>query len=89
LETTISQLNGDYLQGQFILQYKDEDNDRITFSSNNELQSALKNYSTNGIIKIFVKPKSNSNEQAKENTTVHVGVICDECQGPIVGNRYK
>jgi hypothetical protein len=84
LETTISQFNADYPQGQFTLQYMDEDHDRITFSSSNELQSALKNNSTGvGIIKIFVKPKSKNNEK------MHIGVICDGCQGSVIGNRYK
>jgi hypothetical protein len=85
LETTITQLNGDYSHGQFTLQYVDEDNDRITFSSNNEFRSALTNISAGGIIKIFVKPQPKTNE----NATVHSGVTCDGCQGSVIGNRYK
>jgi hypothetical protein len=90
LETTIAQLNADYAQGQFTLQYIDEDNDRITFSSTNELRSAINNVAPGGTIKIFVKPKVKKVEQSNENNnTVHVGITCDGCQGPVVGIRYK
>jgi sequestosome 1 len=89
LETTIAQLNGNYPQGQFTLQYVDEDNDRITFSSDGELRSALNSTPLGGTIKIYVKPKAKKSEQTGENTTVHAGITCDGCQGSVVGNRYK
>ncbi len=89
METTIAQLNSDYPQGQFTLQYVDEDNDRITFSSDSELRSALNNVSPGGVIKIYVKPKTKKTEQTSDNANVHVGVTCDGCQGSVVGNRYK
>jgi hypothetical protein len=91
LETTITQLNGDYPQGDFTLQYVDEDNDRITFSSDAELRSALNTVSPGGVIKIYVKPKVKKSEEKEtgEHSQVHSGVICDGCQGPVVGNRYK
>ncbi|CAF4874604.1 unnamed protein product [Rotaria sp. Silwood1] len=89
LETTISQLNSSYPQGQFTLQYVDEDNDRITFSSDSELRSALTNIPLGGVIKIYVKPKVKTPEETSPNATVHPGVTCDGCQGPVVGIRYK
>jgi len=89
LETTIAQLNTSYPQGQFTLQYVDEDNDRITFSSDSELRSALNNVAPGGVIKIYVKPKGKKSEETSESAEVHVGVTCDGCQGSIVGNRYK
>jgi len=89
LETTIAQLNNNYPQGQFTLQYVDEDNDRITFSSDSELRSALHNIPLGGTIKIYVKPKAKKSEQANPNSTVHAGITCDGCQGSVVGNRYK
>ncbi|CAF5012532.1 unnamed protein product, partial [Rotaria magnacalcarata] len=57
LEATITQLNSNYPQGQFTLQYTDEDNDRITFSSDNELRSALSAVPLGGTLKVYVKPK--------------------------------
>ena len=90
METTISQLNANYPQGQFTLQYVDEDNDRITFSSDSELRSALNNLQPGAIIKIYVKPKTKKTEETGEAPTVHQFVTCDGCQkSPIVGNRYK
>jgi sequestosome 1 len=67
----------------------DEDNDRITFSSDSELRSALTTLSPGGVMKIYVKPKAKKTEETGENPTVHVGITCDGCQGPVVGNRYK
>jgi len=91
LESTISQLNSNYQQGQFTLQYVDEDNDRITFSSDSEFRSALHLVPSGGVMKIFVKPKGQKTESGDSNngSTVHPGVTCDGCQGSIVGNRYK
>jgi sequestosome 1 len=89
LETTIAQLNADYPQGQFTLQYVDEDNDRITFSSDSEIRSALSHIQPGGVIKIYVKPKAKKTEEKSEHATLHPGVTCDGCQGSIVGNRYK
>ena len=89
LETTIAQLNSNYPQGQFTLQYVDEDNDRITFSSDSELRAAIHRVPLGGTLKIFVKPKAKTAEQAAPSAVLHEGVSCDGCQGAVVGNRYK
>ncbi len=82
-------MNSNYPQGQFTLQYVDEDNDRITFSSESELRAALNTISAGGVIKIYVKPKAKKTEETSETPGVHPGITCDGCQGPVIGNRYK
>lgn len=70
----------------------DEDNDRITFSSDSEIRSALTQVPLGGTLKIYVKPKPKAKaaEQTDENEEViHIGITCDGCQGSVVGNRYK
>lgn len=67
----------------------DEDNDRITFSSDVELRSALSTVPLGGILKVYVKPKVKKSEQPTQNETIHAGVTCDGCNGSVVGNRYK
>ncbi|CAF0926667.1 unnamed protein product [Didymodactylos carnosus] len=86
LEAKIAQLNSDYVIGRFTLQYIDEDKDRITFSSNDELRSAI-GMNNGGSIKIFVKPK---HQQRKGGENIHhAGVTCDGCQRQVYGIRYK
>ena len=72
-----------------MLQYIDEDNDRITFSSDSELRAAIHRVPLGGTLKIFVKPKAKTAERPEPSATVHAGVMCDGCQGAVVGNRYK
>jgi len=78
----------------FTLQYIDEENERITFSSNEELRSAISSNKDLNAFKIFVT--SNQPQTTTTTTTTrvstrecHTGVTCDNCQGSIVGARYK
>lgn len=93
LETTIAQLNNNYVQGQFTLQYVDEDNDRITFSSDGEFRAAINQIGNGTVMKIFVKPKAkpaaSASASASTNSYVHLGVVCDGCNGSVIGNRFK
>lgn len=82
------QLNG------FTLQYIDEENERITFSSNEELRSAISSNKDLNTFKIFVLPNQSQTTTtapaaAASNRECHTGVTCDGCQGSIVGSRYK
>lgn len=74
----------------FILQYIDEENERITFSTNEELRTAMAMNKDAGPLKIFVvanQPAVASNNHREKEC--HFGVVCDGCQGSVVGARYK
>ncbi|CAF2556983.1 unnamed protein product [Rotaria sp. Silwood2] len=78
------QLNG------FTLQYIDEENERITFSSNDELRSAISSNKDSNALKIFVTINQSTNQQETPiNKECHPGVECDNCKGSIIGFRYK
>ncbi|CAF3527183.1 unnamed protein product [Rotaria socialis] len=78
------QLNG------FTLQYVDEENERITFSSDDELRSAISSNKDSNTLKIFVTPRQSINERENANNKeCHIGVECDNCKGSVVGSRYK
>lgn len=74
----------------FTLQYIDEENERITFSSDEELRSAISSNKDSSALKIFVTPNQSVNQQDQANNKeFHVGVECDNCKGSVVGFRYK
>ncbi|TFK09627.1 cadherin-13 [Platysternon megacephalum] len=81
--------------GTFQMNYKDEDGDMIAFSSDEELKMALP-YVKDGIFRIYIKEKkecrrehrSQCNQERPPNV-VHPNVICDGCEGPVVGARFK
>ncbi|XP_044882626.1 sequestosome-1 isoform X4 [Mauremys mutica] len=86
--------------GTFQMNYKDEDGDMIAFSSDDELKMALP-YVKDGIFRIYIKGifflekrecrrehRSQCNQERPPNV-VHPNVICDGCEGPVVGARFK
>nr|XP_042706878.1 sequestosome-1 isoform X1 [Chrysemys picta bellii] len=86
--------------GTFQMHYKDEDGDMIAFSSDEELKMALP-YVKDGIFRIYIKGifflekkecrrehRSQCNQERPPNV-VHPNVICDGCEGPVVGARFK
>lgn len=74
----------------YTLQYIDEESERITFSSNEELRSAIASNRDTNAMKIFVTVnQSSANTTDSPNKECHTGVECDGCNGPVVGFRYK
>lgn len=81
--------------GAFQMYYKDEDGDMIAFSSDEELKLVPASVKA-GIFRIYVKEKKelkhvNRQPCNKERplNLVHPNVICDGCDGPVVGARFK
>ncbi|KAL8212053.1 UNVERIFIED_CONTAM: hypothetical protein K2H54_035864 [Gekko kuhli] len=83
--------------GSFQMYYKDEDGDMVAFSSDEELQLAMP-YVKDGIFRIYVKEKKElkrehlhrqSCSQERPPNVVHPNVVCDGCDGPVVGARFK
>lgn len=79
--------------------YMDEENDLVGFKSDAEMQYAIdleevkkksNPYHKNLMLKVYIKKigiKNRCNFEAEPQ--VHLGVVCDNCDGSIIGNRYK
>ncbi|CAF1065101.1 unnamed protein product [Adineta ricciae] len=85
--TKIATLQPDIQLHGFTLQYIDDESERITFSSTEELRSAISTNKDTNALKIFVT--ANQPAATTSNKEQHVGVDCDGCDGPIFGVRYK
>ncbi|GAB1863321.1 Sequestosome-1 [Camponotus japonicus] len=79
----------------FTVTWRDEEDEYITISTNEELDIALdemakSNYYKN-YFKLYIKIHRNEEQPDMINIekTVHPGVICDVCEKPIFGFRFK
>ncbi|NWI14687.1 SQSTM protein, partial [Crypturellus soui] len=79
----------------FRMHYKDEDGDLIAFSSDEELELALP-YVQDGVLRVYIKDKKECKREHRAQCSqeplrdmVHPNVICDGCDGPMVGARFK
>ncbi|XP_060693378.1 sequestosome-1 [Hemiscyllium ocellatum] len=73
----------------FQMYYKDEDGDMIAFSSDEELMMAL-SFLKEGTFYIYIKEKKECKHgQDKGAGAIHPNIVCDACNGPVIGPRYK
>ncbi|CAH2050160.1 unnamed protein product, partial [Iphiclides podalirius] len=85
----------------YIVFWKDEEDDEVIISSDDEMMTALSAMNDN-LMKIFVNCKNErpkeiecnvvitaTNDSTVDNNLPHCGVICDICDAPVVGFRYK
>merc|ERR1711963_1186736 len=75
-----------------VLSWVDEDGDEVAVTSDEELQVALTAL-TGPVYKLKVKlgdkAKDEGNSGMARSAQVHPGVVCDGCDGPVVGPRFK
>ncbi|XP_030314801.1 sequestosome-1 isoform X3 [Calypte anna] len=79
----------------FRMHYKDEDGDLIAFSTDEELGMAMP-YVQDGVFRVYIKEKKECRREHRSQCSqeprrdmVHPNVICDGCEGPVVGARFK
>merc|ERR1712018_263739 len=75
-----------------VLSWVDEDGDEVVVTSDEELQVALTAL-TGPVYKLKVKlgdkAEDGGNSGMGRSAQVHWGVVCDGCDGPVVGTRHK
>jgi len=73
----------------FSITWKDEDEDMVTISTDEELIIALTEMA-GPVYKLTVNITSEKKIDSSDATQVHLGVVCDACEKtPITGHRYK
>merc|ERR1712004_364816 len=83
---------GELRRSEPVLSWVDEDGDEVVVTSDGELQVALTAL-TGPVYKFKVKlgdkAKDEGHSGMARSAQVHHGVVCDGCDGPVVGPRYK
>ncbi|XP_014669427.1 PREDICTED: sequestosome-1-like [Priapulus caudatus] len=79
-------------RNDFTLSWKDEDGDEVNFSSDAELSDAI-NYmqlqpDNKNLMRVYVKVPE-AVDACDGSGAEHVGVVCDACEGRVLGIRYK
>lgn len=90
LQKKVAEIYPSLKQGNFNLFWTDPEGDQIAFSTDEELVEAL-GFVEDGVLRIKIKEtKKAQTEEKKEGEGIrHPGVVCDGCESPIFGNRFK
>merc|ERR1712209_229529 len=84
---------GEFRRREPVLSWVDEDGDEVVVTSDEELQVALTAL-TGPVYKLKAKVPDKANDEghpgmARGGQAHHHGVVCDGCDGPVAGPRYK
>lgn len=90
LQKKVSEIYPNLKQGNFNLFWTDPEGDQIAFSTDEELVEAL-GFVEDGVFRIKIKETNRQGtEEKKEGEGIrHPGIVCDGCEGPVCGNRFK
>ncbi|NXS99262.1 SQSTM protein, partial [Jacana jacana] len=79
----------------FRMHYKDEDGDLVAFSTDAELEMAMP-YVKDGVFRVYIKEKKECRREHRAQCgqelprdMLHPNIVCDGCEGPVVGARFK
>merc|ERR1712004_411359 len=92
LKQKIAAIFPEFRRSEPVLSWVDEDGDEVVVTSDEELQVALTAL-TGPVYKLKVKlggkAEDGGNSGMARSAQVHWGVVCDGCDGPVVGPRHK
>ncbi|GAB6029482.1 Sequestosome-1 [Chamberlinius hualienensis] len=89
LKETISHLFSQLKPNKFNIYYKDDEDDLISVSSDEELLLALNALPKETLFRIYVGQCGSGKCGGRNDNTCHVGVTCDGCDAAVKGFRYK
>lgn len=78
-------------EDHFSTYWRDPDGDYVAFSTDEELCEAL-GFVSDGVLKVYVRINEGlkpAEGQAHAEGEVHPGVVCDGCETPVKGVRFK
>merc|ERR1712211_86113 len=93
LKQKIAAIFPEFRRSEPVLSWVDEDGDEVVVTSDEELQVALTAL-TGPVYKLKAKVAGKANDEghpgmARGGQAHHHGVVCDGCDGPVAGPRYK